>query len=249
MLFLLVGYFLSKKIFSDEGEESPSLHSEKPKGIDCESCGVEGCGGFAKGLIRGGDRGGPHGRTEADTAASDVFCQAANETELSQQDRKAFIRCLGKGAVSRYHYTGAPSCQAAAAMSIRPKTCPHACLGFGDCLGTCRTGAIQLEEIARIDPLRCNGCGECIDACPLKLITMLPEQKGIVIACKGRETGIPSDIQSCPDGCTACNQCVDACEKEALVISEAGPPHLSPDRCDGCGLCIEACPQQIIFPC
>ncbi len=239
VLFLLVGYFLSKKIFVEESKEEPSLLSEHPKGPDCESCGVEGCGGFAKALVRGGDNG-PHGQ-KGQTA-----CSLSNEAEDRPQDQKAFILCQGKNVPSRYHYTGALSCQAAAGMSIRPKNCRNACLGFGDCRRACRHQAIQIDEIARIDPVRCNGCRECIEACPVGLITMVPREAGIVIACKGMEPKGLSDIQPCPDGCTSCHQCIEVCEKGALLESEEGPPRLNPERCDGCGLCIEICPQGII---
>jgi len=45
-LLLLLGYFLSKKIFP--GQEETPTETMGPHPVDCESCGVEGCGGFAK---------------------------------------------------------------------------------------------------------------------------------------------------------------------------------------------------------
>ncbi len=229
----------------DEKEEADSPLSEQPKGPDCESCGVEGCGGFAKGLLRGGDTG-PHGPS-GENADPHNACRLSNEAEALQPDQKAFIHCRGKKVNIRYHYSGAPSCQAAAGMAVRPKECIHACLGYGDCLRACRLRAIQMDEIARIDPARCNGCTECIAACPLHLIEMVPRETGIVIACKGMGPKGLSDIQCCPDGCTACRQCIEACEKGALQESDNGPPRLSAEKCDGCGQCIEVCPQGVIL--
>ncbi len=51
-LILLLGYFLSKKVFpSDE----TGAHDADPLGRSpCDGCGEAGCGGFAKALVRGG---------------------------------------------------------------------------------------------------------------------------------------------------------------------------------------------------
>ncbi len=51
-LILLLGYFLSRKVFpSDE----TGAHEADPLGRSpCDGCGEAGCGGFAKALVRGG---------------------------------------------------------------------------------------------------------------------------------------------------------------------------------------------------
>lgn len=235
-LLLLLGYFLSKKVFPKEQEKGPK--PDGPQGMSCETCGVEGCGGFAKALVRGGQE-----ETPAQEQGLDAACTQARNAHL-HEEQKAFVRCQGNGAEAAYLYSGAPSCGAAANMEVRPKLCPDACLGFGDCLHACSEQAIRLKQgIARIDPARCTGCGDCITSCPVGLIGMiLPESPGI--ACKRSHGDQTQSI--CPDGCTGCGDCVRACPENALVQNAGEVPALLRDRCNGCGICVDACPPGIL---
>ena len=179
-LLLLLGYFLSRKVFpgGSEEEEAASTH-----GPDCEGCGQAGCGGFAKALIRGGQDGAlvPAGETSSGYPASCPTC----ESPEGQQEKKAFVRCQGKQSARRYHYTGARSCRAAASMQPPPRLCVDACLGFGDCGHACSARAIDIiEGIARVDAERCNGCGDCIKACPTNLLELIPARNSLGVACQ-----------------------------------------------------------------
>lgn len=122
----------------------------------------------------------------------------------------------------------------------------------------------------------CNGCGDCIEPCPTKIIK------------KGR--GDYPVINFSAGECLFCNECVDACKTGALSISkdqqpwsvtadintetclaykgiecrscydpcESGSvkitPHLggvsiptiNADLCTGCGACFVICPSQSI---
>ena len=237
-LLLLLGYFLSKKVFPKEQQED--LKPQGPRGTDCETCGVEGCGGFAKALVRGGREETPvPGGQECKATA----CSQGQNSPL-HGERKAFVCCQGKQAEACYLYSGARSCGAVADMEIRPKHCQQACLGFGDCLPTCPPRAIMLREgIARIDPSRCTGCGDCITSCPLGLIEMIPAS-GLGIACKSSQGETTQSI--CPHGCTGCGDCVQACPEKALGQNIGELPILTRERCNGCGHCVDACPQGIL---
>lgn len=46
------------------------------------------------------------------------------------------------------------------------------CIACGACQETCPTGAILIDEIARIDPARCMGCGQCVAQCPQEAISL-----------------------------------------------------------------------------
>lgn len=46
------------------------------------------------------------------------------------------------------------------------------CVSCGVCQETCPTGAISVEETARIDPKKCTGCGECIAGCPTTALSL-----------------------------------------------------------------------------
>lgn len=236
-LMLLLGYFLSRKVFggSDETAERPAA-----PGPDCDSCGVQGCGGFAKALVRGGEA------PEACGGASvGGRCDAARRL-AKETSRRALVRCVGRDVPARYRYTGAPSCRAAVGLPARPRVCDHACLGYGDCVPSCKARAIRVTDgIAFVDPERCNGCGDCVSACPLGLIQLRPEGTSLAIACLGAR-GAPADW-TCPNGCTACGACVEACPEEALVLEGNGPPDWLRERCTACGACVPACPQGVVL--
>lgn len=121
----------------------------------------------------------------------------------------------------------------------------------------------------------CNGCGDCISACP----------EAIVIRGDG---GYP-EIDFANGPCTFCGQCVAACEESALLTGGEEPwslqlsvadtclanqqvvcqscrdvcdqrairfepepsgllalPVIDPDTCNGCGACISTCPVDAL---
>lgn len=240
-LFLLLGYFLSKKVFpSDE----TGAHEADPLGRSpCDGCGEAGCGGFAKALVRGGAE--DPGDNAAPGRERSGECGLGGAASRPRE-MKALIRCSGSRVPLRYRYSGAPSCRAAAGMAVRPKECGNACLGFGDCVPSCPSHAIRVESgIARVDPSRCDGCGECLGSCPVDLVALIPAEKGFQVLCK--EPQGPSEDWACSEGCTLCGRCVEACPESALKTTEGGMPEWIQDRCNGCGDCVEACPQDVIL--
>ena len=54
---------------------------------------------------------------------------------------------------------------------------------------------------AKVDLEKCNGCGTCVDECPMEAIK-LENEKAVI-----------SD-----DECTECGVCVDACPNDALSL-------------------------------
>ncbi len=238
-LVLLLGYFLSKKVFpsgeSDAVEDDPSGRSP------CDGCGEPGCGGFSKALLRGGSA------DRALTAGEGQTCDLGSGAARKRpREVTAVVLCKGSRVSFRYRYSGAPSCRGAALMAVPPKECGNACLGFGDCVSSCRPRAIRIEQgIARIDGSRCDGCGKCEASCPLALIALIPADRAVTALCKG-PLG-PSRDWSCPEGCTACGLCFEACPEGALERTAEGIPGWIEDRCTGCGLCVDACPQDVIL--
>ena len=63
------------------------------------------------------------------------------------------------------------SCMSTAKGGQLRKVCNIGCIGCMLCTKKCPTGAIQVENnLAKIDYDKCTNCGECVAACPRKLI-------------------------------------------------------------------------------
>ncbi|MCD6499680.1 MAG: DUF362 domain-containing protein [Deltaproteobacteria bacterium] len=50
--------------------------------------------------------------------------------------------------------------------TVTPTVHEDKCIACGVCADHCPENAIDIDEIARIDPDRCVGCGECLQRCP-----------------------------------------------------------------------------------
>jgi NAD-dependent dihydropyrimidine dehydrogenase PreA subunit len=46
------------------------------------------------------------------------------------------------------------------------------CTGCGVCAEVCPTGAIAVEDVARIEPSACTGCAQCVPECPQGAISI-----------------------------------------------------------------------------
>lgn len=107
-----------------------------------------------------------------------------------------------------------------------------------------------IEELDLI--LRCTRCGDCIDACPHKVIFPLKASLGADVA------GTPA-LDLTNNACRLCEDwpCVTACEADVLVIEEnedgsVEPPKLAlavvdtenclPYKGPECGACAGSCP-------
>ncbi len=54
------------------------------------------------------------------------------------------------------------------------KICSAGCLGCGMCKRACEQEAITVENnLAHVDPSRCNNCGKCFGVCPTGCITLM----------------------------------------------------------------------------
>jgi anaerobic carbon-monoxide dehydrogenase iron sulfur subunit len=91
-----------------------------------------------------------------------------------------------------------------------------------------------------LEPLRCNGCGECEKVCSFRRMgANNPDQSCIRIAGRDGREGF-----CFPVVCFQCSDapCVTVCPAEALLKDKDERVMIRDDRCIGCRMCVAACP-------
>jgi Na+-translocating ferredoxin:NAD+ oxidoreductase subunit B len=191
-------------------------------GSNCGACGEAGCRAFAESVIMGratpaqctvmgeGDREDVAGYLGVDAGAADR--------------RVARLLCAGGSdvALQRAEYYGIESCFAAVTVGGGGKGCTWGCVGLADCAVACDFDAIVMNEVGLpvVIPAKCTACGDCVDACPLDLFTILPEDAHLIVQCKNLLEGdAATDV--CTVACNACGRCaVDA--NAGLIAMQGG---------------------------
>lgn len=56
--------------------------------------------------------------------------------------------------------------------------------------------------LPRIDPLRCTGCGRCVDRCPTQALSQINNKASL----------------SAPEKCIFCDVCEDICPEQAIAL-------------------------------
>lgn len=89
---------------------------------------------------------------------------------------KAILLCshippsIGK----RFRTIGYADCRTMHRLFGGNTACASGCLGLGNCARACPSDAIVLRDGLIYVSDACNGCALCVDACPKKLIKMVP---------------------------------------------------------------------------
>lgn len=126
-----------------------------------------------------------------------------------------------------------------------PKSCNNGCLGFGTCVKVCPFDAIHVVNgVAVVDREACKACGKCIAACPKKLISLVPYDAKLAVACSSTEKG-PATMKACETGCIGCGICVRSCPGQAVQVTDFLAV-IDQEKCTGCGICAEKCPKKAI---
>lgn len=186
-------------------------------GADCGACGQAGCRAFAMAVIAGKARPAEctvMGSEEREDVATYLGVEAG-----SADRRVARLLCAGGRDVAPYKgdYHGIESCAAAAAVTGGGKACAWGCLGYADCAVSCDFDAIVMSSVGLpvVDPEACTACGDCVEACPLDLFVLLPEDAHLLVQCKNLLQGDAAEAV-CSVACNACGRC--AMDAEAGLI-------------------------------
>lgn len=243
----LVLWYASRKFFVAVDGRVDEIAAALP-GINCGACGFPGCAGFAAAVAAGRapvDACIPGGATVA-TAVAHLMGQAA---PAGVERHVAVCTCQKQGVVEAADYRGLWSCQAANAASLSggSSNCRFGCLGYGDCVGHCPAGALEIGPAGRpiiVDEEACIGCARCVRACPRGLMAMLPVSRTVAVACHNQDKGVIA-AKTCEHACIACRKCERACPADAIHV-EGALARIDYGKCVLCGACVDACPKKVI---
>jgi Na+-translocating ferredoxin:NAD+ oxidoreductase RNF subunit RnfB len=216
-------------------------------GINCGGCGCAGCDGFAEKLVKG----------EADISACNPT-SGENKANIARvlgknigksREMVAVVHCNGGNACrDKYAYQGFGDCQSAEILAGGSKACHVGCLGLGSCFSACKYGAIAVDRdtgVAAVKRENCASCGACLTACPKKIVSRIPADAKVYVACSNTRRG--KEVRSiCDNGCIACGRCEKECPEKAVSLSN-NLAMIDYDKCTGCGRCAGICPSKCIL--
>jgi Na+-translocating ferredoxin:NAD+ oxidoreductase RNF subunit RnfB len=187
---------------------------------NCGACGLPGCRAFAEQAVEG--KIAPAQCTVSPPEARDAIAAYLGVDAGTAVRRVARLLCAGGTdvAVQRAEYRGLSTCSAAAAVAGGGKACAWGCLGLADCARACDFGAITMSAtgLPVVDPVKCTACGDCADACPKLLFTLLPEDQHLLVQCRSLIGGDEA-LEECRVACTSCGKCVMDAESGVVSIA------------------------------
>ncbi len=241
-----VALAVAQKQFAVDRDPKVEQVEEALPGANCGACGFPGCSNFAEAVVED-----PSllpkcipGRAGAERIAGILGIESGGE--MDQEVARLVCRGSRDTAGEKYTYTGIEDCLAASQMFGGPKECPHGCLSLGRCASVCPFNAITRDEhgLPEIEPDLCTGCGKCITECPRDVLTLVPPEQKVVVACCSTEKG-KNVIKACKVGCIGCRKCVKICPQEAITV-ENFLAAIDYNTCVDCGACVAACPTGAI---
>ena len=214
-------------------------------GVDCGLCGEKKCCELAK-KIASGEREPESCRL---LKVEDLYKLKRHYKPANKMQNKyvAIVKCKGGcKAKERYYHDDLGSCALQEMLHSGCKECKFACVGCGDCVKSCRFGAIKINKrgTAEIIRSKCVGCGECVKVCPNRLIALQDVSLSVQVICNNQSSD-PAIIDKCSVGCTHCANCIKVCPVDAIKVVN-NVPVIDSEKCIECYKCIAACPHHVI---
>ncbi len=212
-VFAVVLLVASEKLKVQEDPKVVAVRDILPS-IDCGACGFAGCGSYAKAVVADPELIGKCAPGGADV--SNAIGEALNlQISADGAPKRPVVHCRAHTNDRTYYakYEGIESCVAVNALA-NYQACKFGCLGFGDCVASCKFGAVIIVDgLATVDYEKCTGCGACAKACPRNLIEMIPfaHENMMVVGCSSNENG-KTTRGMCKVGCIGCGLCVKQTE-------------------------------------
>ncbi len=215
-------------------------------GVNCGGCGYAGCDAFAEALVKGEARIEKCNPTSADNKKNIAKVLGKGTGDL--KETVAIVHCNGGNKCSnKYSYQGFGDCQSAELIAGGNKACRVGCMGLGSCNEYCKYDAVSVNKdtgVAVVNKYKCISCGACVSACPKKIISRIPKDAKVFVACSNTWRG--KEVRSiCENGCIACGMCEKKCPENAIKLSN-NLAIIDYDKCTGCKICVGVCPSKCI---
>jgi len=213
----------------------------------CGACGYAGCEQYAEAVVNNPDVSPALCIPAGAKGAEAVALITGKKAEITEPQ---FARIMCQGATSKsrkkFIYEGVIDCRAAVLAGGGDKSCAYGCLGYGTCTRVCPFDALHMGDdgLPIVDITKCTGCRKCEQACPKKVIEVLPASKMVLVACHSRDKGGDTK-KNCDLGCIACGICVKVCPFEAPSVQN-NFSKIDVNKCKVCGLCVQKCPTKAI---
>ncbi len=209
-LGLLLAVGLSIAMIKLRVEQDPRIEQVEAAlpGANCGGCGYAGCAAFAKAVVDG--KAPVTGCTAGGEGVGQAIAKIMGIKFEVQVKTRPVIHCAAfehqrKG---KKPYHGVQQCSEANLVA-GVQGCTYGCLGFGDCVASCKFGALHMDRgLPEFDYSKCTSCGACVKACPRGLIEMIPftQEAMLVVGCSNRD---PARVvrEVCEVGCLGCGAC------------------------------------------
>lgn len=242
-----LGLAFAAKRFSVQRDPRIDQVREYLAGAHCGACGFPGCEQYAEAVVERPDVP-PNLCTPGGERAARMVALITGKEPTQAEPKYSRIMCQGSWSRSkkRFVYQGVEDCRAAVLAGGGDKACRWGCLGYGTCAKVCPFDAIHMSEdhLPVVDIAKCTGCRKCEEACPKKVIEVLPGSKAVLVACHSQDRGAETR-KVCQVGCIACGSCVKVCPFEAVEIKD-NHAVINIEKCRVCGLCVRKCPTNAI---
>ena len=214
-------------------------------GANCGGCGHSGCDAYAAAVVAG--TADPGMCSPGGQAVASAIANVLGKETVVLRKKVAAVRCAGceENAITLTTYENVNSCKKATLLYGGGKACLFGCLGLSDCSDACPYGAIRVENgLARVDASRCAGCGLCVETCPRRLLSLVPDPQMPLVVCRNTDKGALVR-KVCQRGCLGCGKCAKVCPHEAVLLHD-NVAVINPEVCVNCGACAAACPVGCI---